>query len=230
MKAGMKYLELVDGIKRFEYSLWFGEYVYFKALEMLKEVRANLDVLDAEKHVKQIIKMFLIQWGGMRRTIDRDGLSWEQLTEQLRNSKEVFQKLRDKSLLDMNLNNKELADAIVEAYNSARVRYVGATAVSKILHLLNPELFIMWDYVIREKYEVTGSARGYLKFLKRVKGEIEEALTEEAAKKGCGTDEVARTICTELPSSKLGPEYSRKTLAKLLDEYNWWNAHYSGES
>ncbi|MEM3614481.1 MAG: hypothetical protein QW282_02570 [Nitrososphaerales archaeon] len=33
-------------------------------------------------------------------------------------------------------------------------------------------------------------------------------------------------ICRELPSNKLGREYSGKTLAKLIDEYNWWGVHY----
>ncbi|MEM2179117.1 MAG: hypothetical protein QXI49_07560 [Candidatus Methanomethylicaceae archaeon] len=58
----MKYEEFIKSIKNFEDSFWFGEYVYFKALEMLKEVRENLAILKKEEHVKQIIKMFLIQW------------------------------------------------------------------------------------------------------------------------------------------------------------------------
>lgn len=48
---------------------------------------------------------------------------------------------------------------------------------------------------------------------------MEEAI-EEALKSGCSKKEVAEKICRELPSSKLGPEYNRKTLAKLIDEYN----------
>jgi len=58
----MKYEEFIKSIKNFEDSFWFGEYVYFKALEMLKEVSENLAILKKEEHVKQIIKMFLIQW------------------------------------------------------------------------------------------------------------------------------------------------------------------------
>ena len=222
----MRYEEFVESIKNYEDSFWFGEYVYFKALEKLEEVRADLKLLETEKHVKQVIKIFLIQWGRMGRAVDRKDLDWEQLAKQLRNSKESFQKLQGKSLLDLNLDDEEIEDAIKKAYNSAKVKYIGATAISKILHLLNPELFVMWDDDIRKKYKVAGNAAGYLEFLKIVKKEIEEAIEEEATRRGCSKKEIADRICKELPSNKLGPEYSRKTLAKLIDEYNWWRVHY----
>jgi hypothetical protein len=59
-----------------------------------------------------------------------------------------------------------------------------------------------------------------------MKREVEEALKERAREKGCSVKEVAEEICRELPSKKLGKEYSRKTLAKLIDEYNWWFARH----
>ncbi|MEM3385698.1 MAG: hypothetical protein QXE78_09250 [Nitrososphaeria archaeon] len=221
----MEYAELVEGIKNFENSFWFSEFIYFKALEMLEEVRTNIAVLRTEEHVKQIIKIFLIQWGRMGRTVDRKDLNWELLTNQLRKSKEAFQKLHGKGLLDINLEDKEIEGAIKEAYNSVRVKYVGATAISKILHLLNPEVFVIWDEGIRKKYKVAGSVIGYIEFLRKVKGELEEALQEEALKSGFSKKEIAERICTEYLSNKLGPEYNRKTLAKLIDEYNWWTVN-----
>ncbi len=225
----MKYVELIDGIKNYENSFWFYEYVYFKALEKLEQVRADLSVLDTKKHVKNIIKMFLIQWGRMGRTVDRKDLNWDQLAEQLRSSKDAFQKLQGKSLLDINLDDKEIKDAIKRAYEAAKVKYIGATAISKILHLLNPEIYVMWDEDIRKKYKVAGSAGGYLKFLKLMKEEVKSALEEEAKRRGCSEEKVAEEICRELPSKELGQEYSRKTLAKLIDEYNWWVVHRSSD-
>jgi hypothetical protein len=220
----MKYGELIEKIKNFESSFWFGEYIYFKALEKLEDVRANLGMLKADGHVKEIVKIFLSLWG---RTVDRDDLNWEQLTEQLRNSKELFQKLQGKSLLDINFDDEGVADTIKGAYESARVKYIGATAISKILHLFNPELFVMWDEDIRRrKYKVEGSASGYLKFLKQVKKELEEAVEEEAKRTGESEKEIVERICKELPSKKLGQGYDRKTLAKLVDEYNWWIVHH----
>lgn len=57
----MKYNDLVKGISNFEDSFWFAEYVYFKALEKLEPVRADLSKLETKEHVKGIIKIFLIQ-------------------------------------------------------------------------------------------------------------------------------------------------------------------------
>jgi len=222
----MRYAELVKGIINFESSFWFGEYVYFKALENLENVRADLSKLETKEHVEGIIKMFLIQWGRMGRTVDRRDLNWEQLTKQLRSSKEAFQKLQGKSILDINLDDEEVIDAIKRTYEAASIKYIGATAISKILHLLNPEIYVMWDEDIRMKYKVAKSVKGYLDFLKQMKVEVKEALGEGVKEKGCSEKEIVEEICRELPSKKLGQEYSRKTLAKLIDEYNWWLVHY----
>ncbi|MEM2111374.1 MAG: hypothetical protein QXX08_05800 [Candidatus Bathyarchaeia archaeon] len=90
----------------------------------------------------------------MGRTVDREDLNREQLTEQLRKSNEVFRKLRGKSLLGINFDDKKTVDAIKEAYNSAKAKYIGAGAISKVLHLLNPELFVMWDGDIRKSIKL----------------------------------------------------------------------------
>ena len=222
----MKYNDLVKGISNFEDSFWFAEYVYFKALEKLEPVRADLSKLETKEHVKGIIKIFLIQWGMMGRTVNKRDLDWEQLSKQLRNSKEAFQKLQGKSLLDIDLDDVEVRDNIKRTYDAIRIKYIGATAISKILHLLNPEIYVMWDKDIRKKYKVVESAEGYFDFLKQMKAEVEEALEEEAKKEKSSEKEIAEKICRELPSKKLGQGHDRKTLAKLIDEYNWWLVHY----
>jgi len=225
----MKYNKLVEGIKKFEDSFWFGECVYFKAIEEIKKrIRGNLSLLkeeDLEQILEKIVKIFLVQWGMMGRTINRKDVDWGKLSKQLRESKEVFKKLDNKSLLEINLEDEEIAKSIKKAYNSAKVKYIGPTAVSKILHLFNPELFVMLDDEIRKEYECGGSAEGYLEFLKKMKEEIEEAIEEKAGEDKCSKKEAVEKICTGLPSDKLGEKYKKKTLAKLIDEYNWWVAH-----
>jgi hypothetical protein len=221
----MKYADLVEGIRNFEDTFWFGEYVYFKALEKLEPVRTDLSKLETKEHVEGIIKIFLIQWGAMGRIANRRDLDWEQLAKQLRSSKEAFQKLQGKSLLDIDLDDKGVKDAIKRTYEAAKIKHIGPTTISKILHLLNPEIYVMWDEEIRKEYKATGDAEGYLNFLKRMQVEVREALEERAKEKGCNEKEIEKEICRELPSKKLGQEYSRKTLAKLIDEYNWWFVH-----
>jgi hypothetical protein len=225
----MKYADLVEDIRNFEDTFWFGEYVYFKALEKLEPVRTDLNKLETKEHVKGIIKIFLIQWGMMGGTVNRKDLDWEQLAKQIRSSKEAFRKLQGKSLLDIDLDDEGVKDAIKRTYEAAKIKHIGPTAISKILHLLNPEIYVMWDEEIRKKYKkkykITKNAEGYLNFLNRMQVEVKEALGERAKEKGCSEREIAEEICRELPSKKLGQEYSRKTLAKLVDEYNWWFAH-----
>jgi len=113
----------------------------------------------------------------------------------------------------------------MKCYEAARIKYIGPTAISKILHLFNPEIFVMWDKNIREKYGAKEEAKGYLDFLKSMQAEVKKVLEEKAKEKECNIKEVIEEICRELPSKKLGQKY-RKTLAKLIDEYNWWLANH----
>ncbi|MEM2463925.1 MAG: hypothetical protein QW791_01660 [Candidatus Bathyarchaeia archaeon] len=226
----MEYEDFRRCVKNFEDYYWFGEYVYFKALEEFERVRADLSKIDSEEHLEKIAGVFLAQWGQMGRTVFRKE-SWQDLADQLRRAENEFKELEGKSLLDVDLNDKETLESIKEAYNAVRAKYIGPTAVSKILHLLNPELFIMWDEKIREeiKERIKGekgvfpkNADGYVEFLRFMKNEIVEALNEEATRRGCSKIEIVKEVCTDLPSKNLDPEYRRKTLAKLIDEYNWW--------
>jgi hypothetical protein len=148
------YDDLVKYIKNYEEAFWFYEYVYLKTIEELEPVRAGLEKLDTKEHVLPIIKMFLIQWGRIGRTVDRKDLNWDQLTKQLRNTKEAFKKLQGKTFLDINFDDKEIKDAIMKCYEAARIKYFGPTAISKILHLFNPEIFVMWDEKIRKNMEL----------------------------------------------------------------------------
>jgi hypothetical protein len=50
-------------------------------------------------------------------------------------------------------------------------------------------------------------------------------LEEKVKEKGCDIKEVIEKICRELPNKKFGQKY-RKTLAKLIDECNWWLANH----
>ena len=227
----MKYEELIEKIKRFEDEYWFAEYVYFKALEHLQDVRQDISRLKLKKHVKDIIHIFLSQWGQMARVVGKKDTEWDKLTDNLRRQKEAFQRLQHETLLSINFDDEEVAKHVRNLYKSAKVRNIGPTAISKILHLLNPGLFVMWDDEIRKKWKkkyprINESADGYLEFLRAVQGEVKEAIEEELGRSRKSEQEIVEEICTTLPSKKLGSEYRTKTLAKLVDEYNWIDAHH----
>ena len=103
----------------------------------------------------------------------------------MRNLEKDFALLRDKRFLTVNFNDKAISEAIRTIYGELDpIAYLGSpTAISKILHLLNPEIFVMWDNAIVNDYHkisrhVTYSANGYLEFLKETQKAVLTALSE----------------------------------------------------
>ncbi len=111
----------------------------------------------------------------------------------------------------------DLLSQIRWPYPSGGSRTLGATATGKILHVLRPDVFVMWDAAIRDRYGVDGDSTGYESFIQTM---AMQALS------------VIRTFHEVFGKLKLPPEeflcrslgcgHPRPiTLAKLLDEYNW---------
>jgi hypothetical protein len=215
----MKYKELVDGADKLEEEYSLTECIYFGAIERLREVQEDLRRLDDVKHIRRVIKLFLINWGSMNRVVGREGLKWKQLGETLRGLENEFEKLRGKRFLTINLDDPAIAAAIKTIYSRLDpIPYLGSPiTISKILHLLNPEIFVMWDNAIEEKFHkinhnINYESEGYLEFLKTAQREIREALDERQKETGKSLDEVEQEICLR---------YKGKTLARIADEYNW---------
>ena len=217
------YEEFVKKVNKLEQESELAECLYSKALEMIHEVQGDLRKIDDTRHVRRVIRPFLTQWGMMGRVVGRKDADWQRLGGVLRSLEGEFQKLRGKKLFTTNLEDQEISSAVKTIYGKLRdIRYLGSpTTISKVLHLLNPELFVMWDKDIREKYRrknhlVRDTPEGYLEFLKEVKKFLEEVLIEYQKATGKGLDEI---------DSELRSNY-KKTLSKLVDEYNWVEAHW----
>jgi hypothetical protein len=87
------------------------------------------------------------------------------------------------------------------------------TATSKVLHMINSKLFVMWDEDIRDGYSLEPSASSYAyQFMPRMKQEINEVISTYM--KDQNSDRTA--AIKEIMSACDG-----KTLAKIVDEYNW---------
>ena len=87
------------------------------------------------------------------------------------------------------------------------------TATSKVLHMINPKLFVMWDNDICTGYLLALSASSYsYRFMPLMKHEINKAISTYM--KDHNSDRT--TAIKEIMSACNG-----KTLAKLVDEYNW---------
>jgi hypothetical protein len=100
-----------------------------------------------------------------------------------------------------------LHDDLIREMRAAGVLNMADAAASKALHLLSPRLFVMWDKEIRRS-----APEGYGPYLLQMH-ELALRLAEQAP---------AQDIEAYL-QERLGYQ-TRKTLAKYLDEYNWFEA------
>jgi hypothetical protein len=105
-----------------------------------------------------------------------------------------------------------LHDDLISAMRSGGVHSMGDAAASKALHLLRPRLFVMWDKEIRRS-----SPEGYGTYLAEM-----HTLAGRLAEQSPAED------VEEYLQQLLGYE-TRKTLAKYLDEYNWFEAVGRGQ-
>ena len=219
----MRYKELFDSVNKYCYRK---EPIYFEAIADLEELRKDLTKLDDTKHLFGIVKPFLIKWGRMGRVVGRDGLDWRGLGEGLRSSEKDFGNLRKERFQTINFEEDRISDSITNIYGELDpLLYLGSpTTISKTLHLLNPEIFVMWDNGIRKRYKnknsrIRDSPEGYLEFLKETQKGIRGALNDRRRETGKELDEIEKEIRSK---------YKNITLAKIIDEYNYRAVHPPG--
>jgi hypothetical protein len=102
-----------------------------------------------------------------------------------------------------------LHDELIRDMRAEGLHNMGDAAASKTLHMLVPALFVMWDKEIRRS-----APDGYGAYLVEMH-RLARRLVEQAPVSARDLDEHLRR--------RLGYRV-RKTLAKHLDEYNWYEA------
>lgn len=106
--------------------------------------------------------------------------------------KPLFEKIKDKNFLTADFDEiKHIVKQIYE--NLSKIRGIEYTGASKLMHLFNKNLFVMWDDTIRRKLGYGTSADEYLNFLK----------------------------CMQQKFKSIEWSSNEKTLAKAIDEYNY---------
>lgn len=196
---------------------------YFHSTRALATVRGDLRRLNDAKDLLETVKPFLVGWGGLARVVGRQNLSWSPLGQALRSLEKEFAEIRNKRFLTVDFNDERILNAVKTIYSKLDHLscFGGQTTISKVLHLLNPEIFVMWDSTIRKMYKphnsrIRENSEGYLEFLKETQGEFLEALNDRARLTGKTLDEVEEQI---------RDRYRGKTIAKIADEYNWIKTH-----
>ena len=190
-----------------EYSKIYeiSECVYIGTMEEFS--RKELDKL-TEIDTKRILEPFLITWGRMSRVLGKNGCDIVRL--KMVELSDKLEKYRFQNLIDFKINEEE--EHFVQIFNDIKntnvtSRNIGQTATSKIFHILNPQLFPMWDTKIRGKFRLYyGSASEYIDFM-----------TE--TKRWLSNDELKPEL------EALSNRYQKSQL-KILDQYNWYIARH----
>lgn len=165
---------------------------------------------------KQIV-WFLNHWGITRRHFDVGKIS-----KCIIDSKNLLEKFSNYRIETAELI--PLKDDIQDVFQ----RFLKATdspvAASKVLHVLVPQFFVMWDNAIRAGYgcgignrwvaETTNET--YYIFLIRVQNKLRKAVQSYIGSRSIkNLGEASNALKKELYAN------GRKTLAKIIDEYNF---------
>ncbi|MFO8059658.1 MAG: hypothetical protein R6U70_03250 [Bacillota bacterium] len=157
------------------------------------------------------IRRFLNRWN------TRYQASPDELRAALLEVQDDFRLLQDMSILDVNFSGSMSGVSIAEVAERVYNTIVGcgrrheATGTSKILHILQPDLFVMWDERIRLGYASATSGTGYAAtFLPRVQMVVRKAVNELVDIYGISKEDAVRVLCP-----------CGHTLAKVLNEYNY---------
>ncbi len=154
--------------------------------------------------------------------------------------KKLLDSLKD-PLSETNLNSNNVCGIITQLYNGlTRIGSIKATSASKILHILRPELFVMWDNEISRHYQTNSNRdkgeESYIYFLKRMQAIIKDlqAQNNQIAKLLSlglvrffeGNLEILDSANDKKRINQLKKSIDFLnsggiTLPKFIDEYNW---------
>ena len=177
---------------------------YFRCLELMTE-----RPLQARAEGRELVG-FLNRWACRLSSVKTPGLiaGW---ADRRMKRLEQFEPLTiaDAELPEHAEELGALHDDLIAHVKAGGVLNMGAAAASKTLHMLIPELFVMWDK------EITRSAPGgygaYQRQMHTLAGRLSAELGVPAGE-----------LETQL-QQQLGYR-ARKPLTKYLDEYNWFEA------
>ena len=158
--------EFEDEVRKFFETNILGECVYQGCTEELDKL--DLHEITAND-VKRTIAIFLDMWGHMGRVLARYK-GWENdLSNIIKKYANTLKELKEKNLAEISEEELDkLSKDIKKCYLDIR-KIVGPTSAAKVLHVIAPSFFPMWDSRIREKYGVRTSGSGYIKFIKEIR-------------------------------------------------------------
>jgi hypothetical protein len=142
------------------------------------------------------------------------------LAKALRECSVVLTGFNQHSLVEIKLDSLIADSDVIQevfgkiAFVQAGRKRVGATATSKMLHMINPNFFMMADENTRHGYGCYDNQSGYVNFMWRMKFFGDTLMHEYSATRNVPLNSVFPDLVSECNSAAT-------TLPKLLDEYNW---------
>ena len=196
------YEEFSSLVDSYESSYKALDSIYVAALQLFENKKLS-DLNNAE--VESILHPYLLEWGKMRRVLGFKGCN--RIGDKLREMDHQLTGLRQEALSTVNLDrmSREFADIYDEVMNAkwksekGKNKRVGPTAASKTLHLVAPNLFIIWDRKIRDNYVLGENGAEYVRFLVNMQIWLKRLKS---------------------PIDALQRRYGKSRI-KTIDEYNW---------
>ncbi len=181
--------------------------------QFLSQIRANPEKISlSEFEEKAVLGYINIQ--------NYDLLLGHKLTEniliKLTSLKKEISFLQDLSLIECNLKDEEVVDAINRIYFELQIDGMWITGASKIAHLLNDKLLPPISLNIAMHFDIHKG--DITPWLKRMQWDIQEAIEDFNSQALEGT--ASQFLSDNLGYSGYGCGYE-KSLAKFADEYYW---------
>jgi hypothetical protein len=187
-ETSMKYEDILDAHSRFKNDPSYQERPYE---ELIVPIKNPWDELDS-------IIDFVRRWT-KRVPIEKNR---DQIKNVALSLKDDFKKLEFETLENIVFTpeNVTIIKKIFEQLSSCPSKFV---ATSKLMHGINPHLFVMWDQGIYTHYGCKRDSTGYIKFMHLIQTELKEVMVSHTK------EEIIQQTGRSLP--------------KLIDEYNWHN-------
>jgi hypothetical protein len=167
----------------------------FAQVSLLTKIRQDPSAVSPDEFKGSVIA-FLNEWGG--RHIRKDAEVAEVFLSGLNRLQDKFQSLSNDTLVTINFDHKgELVQEIFDylrwiswenrgPFRNVTV-HLGETFASKLAHVMNPSLFVMWDDGIARRFwehEMIESLWDYAGFLKLMQGEARSVISDFQASAG----------------------------------------------
>ena len=110
--------------------------------------------------------LILATWNFARFRYFMTTFNLQKFEEMIERIQPLFDKLKFQVFEKADFSNSDLQNDIKTIYNNLK-SIVEQTGATKIMFLTNPNLFVVWDTAIRNKYKISKLARAedYIKFL-----------------------------------------------------------------